>query len=281
MRAVIEQLLTPAEASFHYLVRTDSSFGFQWHFHPEFELTLIVSSEGRRFVGDHIADYRSGDLVLLGPNLPHTWRSEGGGRKHRAIVIQFRRDFLGSVFFDRPELAGVVKLFGESSRGIVFAGPARAEAAERMQRMNDLVGMPRLLELLAILNLLAESKDASTLASAGFAPMLDERNHRRIDKVCAYIMKNEQSRISQSQAAAIAHLSPAPFSRFFRRATGKSFVQYVNELRIGRACRLLIETDKPITAIAHDAGFENLSNFNRQFEKLKGMPPREFRKGHL
>jgi AraC-like DNA-binding protein len=281
MQAVFESIVAQSHCSFIYRTFKIRGFPFRWHFHPEYELTLIVSGEGRRFVGDHIGDFAAGDLVLLGRNLPHTWHSRAAEfssppRSH-AVVIQFDEDFLGAGFFSRPELTRVRRLLKRSSVGLRFGRRSQAAIAQRMIAMRELDPLPRLVELIGLLDLLARARDGAELSTAGFAPSLRVEDRQRIDRVYRFVNENFAGQLSLDEAARLVHMSPSTFSRFFFRTSGKHFTAYVNELRIGSACRLLIETDQGISQIALEVGFGNLSNFNRRFLELKKMRPRDYR----
>lgn len=278
MKARIERVSPGAEASFICRRRTDPRFGFYWHVHPEVELTLIVDSRGRRFVGDSIEPYEEGDLVLLGSNLPHTWDSDPRRRgPHEAVFCQFSESFLGADFLRSPEMAPARRLLDRASRGLRFTGRTQKAAARRMDGMDRLRGLARLAALLEILDLLARSREVRPLSSRRFAPLLRRGDAGRIDRVCRFLNERFTGRVTLAEAAAAAPLSVPAFSRFFRRKTGRTLVAYLNELRTGLACRELIETDRSISDIAFDSGFNNLSNFNRRFLELKGMSPRAFR----
>lgn len=283
MQAVFEKISASGQ-SFVVRERVDAAFGFRWHFHPEYELTYIAQSSGQRFAGDSIERYRDGDLVLLGPNLPHTWMSDdatnGTSRtnKHRAIYAQFPGDFAGADFFDKPELAGIARLLERAAQGLRFRGKTQQRAARLMPELLAASGLSRLLKLLEILDLLARSKSARALSSKTFAPSLKRHDERRIDAVCRYINEHFAQPIGQPDAARRTHLSVSAFSRFFKKSLGRTFSEYVNELRVGQACRLLIESDKSVAEIAFGSGFENLSNFNRRFRALKKISPREYRR---
>lgn len=279
MKARIERVSPGAEASFICRRRTDPRFGFFWHVHPEVELTLIVRSRGRRFVGDSIEPYEDGDLVLLGSNLPHTWDSDPRRRgPHEAVFCQFSESFLGSDFLRSPEMAPTRRLFDRAGRGLRFTGRTQRAVSRRMEGMDRLPGLARLAALLEVLDLLARSRDVRPLSSRGFVPALRQGDAGRIDRVCRILNERCTGRITLAEAAAAAHLSVPAFSRFFRRRTGRTLVAYLNELRTGLACRELVESDRSISDIAFDSGFNNLSNFNRRFLELKGMSPRSFRR---
>lgn len=223
MRTIVEKIVLPGESSYIFEVRNDPCFRFDWHFHPEYELTLILDSRGRRFVGDSIDDYREGDLVLIGPNLPHTWcsttdhRHRGG---HKAIVLQFADCFLGESFFARPELRDVGLLLKRSAVGLDFdCCPAKDFAVRQIDNMQKVGGIDRLLVLLAVLAELARCHDARPLASLEFVPVLEVANHRRIDRVCTYINNNFSGKISQRHGTPRSHepLSVQPLLQANRR----------------------------------------------------------------
>jgi len=279
MKANVERVSTGGGASFICRRRTDPRFGFYWHVHPEIELTHIVRSHGRRFVGDSIEPYEDGDLVLVGANLPHTWDSDPRRRgPHDAVFCQFSPSFLGSDFLRAPEMAAVRRLLDRAARGLRFTGRTQKAVSRRMDGMERLQGLGRLAALLEVLHVLAGSRDVRPLSSRPFATFSRREDADRIDRVCKFLNERCTGRISLAEAAAAAHLSIPAFSRFFRRRTGRTLVAYLNELRTGLACRELIESDHPISDIAFDSGFNNLSNFNRKFLELKRMSPREFRR---
>jgi AraC-like DNA-binding protein len=279
MKAKVERVSADGAASFICRRRTDPRFGFYWHVHPEIELTLIVRSRGRRFVGDSIEPYEDGDLVLLGPNLPHTWDSDPRRKgPHDAVFCQFSESFLGPEFLRAPEMAGARRLLARSAQGLRFTGRTQKAVVRRMDGMERLQGLSRLAALLDVLHLLAASREVRPLSSRKFATSARQGDVDRIDRVCRLLNDRCTGKISLAEAAAAAHLSIPAFSRFFRRRTGRTLVAYLNELRTGLACRELIETDRSISDIAFDSGFNNLSNFNRKFLELKRMSPREFRR---
>lgn len=279
MRASLEAIHTGPDASFACFQRVDDSFEFEWHFHPEFELTLITSGRGRRFVGDHIEDYHSGDLVLLGSNIPHTWQSSSNNRStaHEAVVVQFRHDFLGGAFFEQPETRRVARLLVRASRGLHFAGPTARSATKILAELPNRQGLERLLCLLKALDLLAGAKGVRTLAGASYSSSLALADGHRIDRILKYLSEYLDQTVTQREAAKRVHMSPSSFGRFFKRVTGRTFVDYLNELRISEACRLLCETDLRISEIAPKVGFPSLSYFNRRFQRIKGMSARRFR----
>lgn len=294
MLAHYEKISQGREDGSFFCRRFDSpSFTAPWHFHPEYELTLIVESRGQRFVGDSIAPFAAGDLVLLGPKLPHCWLNlplSGQGspttpaQRARSIVVQFADDLLGG-WLDYPEMERISRLLRERApRGVHFAGTGALRAADRLRALPDLCGLDRLIALLALLDQLAcvPSRAVTLLASEGFSPTLNLEQAGRLERVCRFVHQGFQHPLRQTEAAALACLSPEAFSRFFRQKTGRTFVDYLNDVRIGEACRLLIEKDAlGVTEICYACGFGNVSNFNRHFRLRHGTGPREYRRRYL
>lgn len=278
MQAIFEKIITPGHSSFGCRLHEGRAFAFPWHFHPELELTLILESRGRRFVGDHIADFEEGDLVFLGPNLPHFWYNSPKPRQRaRSIVVQFRRDFPGAEFFKMPEARPLARLFDKACNGLQVTGKSRDQIAAEMSALVSLTGMAKLLKLLEILHRVASANRLRALSSPAFAPNLNRFDEARIGKVCQFINEHFARAIRQTDAARLAHMTPPAFSRFFKMKTGRTYSAFVNEVRIGHSCKLLIGSSLNCTEICFASGFENISNFNRRFRELKKTSPREFR----
>lgn len=252
-------------------------FEFKWHYHPEYELTLITKGSGKRLVGDSYENFSEGDLVLLGSGLPHTWASERVEKgKVSAVVIQFSEIFIKS-FVQHPEFADVAKLLAGASTGLHFTKENSREMIRKIEKLPSKESVARITGLLSILQLLAQ-QDSKPLASAFFTSAKGKENEERINKVCRYIQEHSGESISVEKAATLVHLSSSAFCKFFKRVTGKTFSDYVNDIRIGNACHLLTESDKTINAIAFESGFESLTYFNRTFLKKKKSTPGMFRK---
>lgn len=249
-------------------------FEFKWHYHPEYELTLITNGEGKRLVGDSYENFTTGDLVLLGSDLPHTWSSgKVKNKKVSAVVIQFSGDFIHR-FLTLNEFDKISTLLTTADRGLFF--PDSGKLKESLEMLTTLSGVEKILALLEVLQRLT-SVPCKKLSSAYFNAVKGEETENRINKVCQYIQKNSAKDITLEQVAGLIHLSRSAFSKFFKRATGKTFSDYVNDIRIGNACYLLTESDKAINEIAFETGFESLTYFNRVFLKKKGVTPRNFR----
>ena len=280
MQPQLEKIRKPHNASFRAFVRQERQFPFAWHYHPEFELTLITSGRGRRFVGDHIANFREGDLVLLGPLLPHTWRSgpsSPGSKQRRAIVVQFLDTFLGTAIGECKELRLVRQLLTRSGHGLQILGRHRTVVAKQLESLVKLRSAQKLSAMLNILDELSVAKQTRSLASKAYAIPRQRSTSPKISQILETIHRDFQRPLRQNDLAQAADLSRAAFNRNFRQATGTTLVDYVNDLRIGHACRMLAESAKPITEICFESGFTNLSNFNRCFLRRRGMPPSKFR----
>lgn len=283
MRASYEKVTYGERQSF-FCRRFDlPAFDSPWHFHPEVELTYIVSSTGTRFVGDSVEPYEAGDLVLLGSNLPHHWcTQERNGLRHelaRSVVILFREDFLGLDFLHAPELHAIPALLHRASRGLRLEGAIHAHVEAGMQEIAEL---PPALRLVALLELLvaisrAPETELRPLTTVGYRPNLSIHDCERLDRVHQYVLQHLEEELQLATAAELIHMSPSAFCRYFKRHTGKTFVQFVNELRVGRACRELMESDRQVGDIAHGCGFNSISNFNRRFRQVTGRSPSQYR----
>jgi AraC-like DNA-binding protein len=279
MKAILEKVSRDARHSFAFLDFKVARFQCPFHYHPECELTLIAGSTGQRYVGDHIGRFAEGDLVLMGPNLPHMYINDQKfqGRAH-SRVLQFLPDCLGADFLQCGEAKSIRALLERSRVGLLFQGKTRDKVADALAELQALDGVQRLISFLHILGLLARAKEFRPLASPAYSPSLALYQGERINRACELISKKFRDNVTQGEAARAAHMSRPSFSRFFRRATNKTFRAFLNEVRIGHASRALLETDQTVAEICYDSGFANLSNFNRQFLRLRRVAPREYRR---
>jgi AraC-like DNA-binding protein len=283
MRASFEKVVVPGDASWTLFHRQLDSFPFIWHYHPEFELTLTLNSRGQRFIGDHIASYEDGDLVLVGPDLPHTWCSRErlrADRPHEALVAWFSQAWADRLTEAWPELGELRRLLTESARGVAFSAEPAAAARRRLADLPALDPAQRLARLIEVLVLLAGDRGRRLLSSPAMATPADSSrgpDRERIDRVLSHLNRHYREPVDIAALAAIAHLSPSAFHRFFKRHTRMTVGDYVTQLRIGQACALLINTGRPVAIVADEVGYPNIANFNRQFRRLKRMTPRAFR----
>jgi AraC-like DNA-binding protein len=281
MRAKFEKILVDPDRSFHVAEQKLPRFDAPWHFHPEVELTGILESRGRRFVGDSIARFREGELVLLGPDLPHFWQNEDSSKRGtcaRSVVVQFGTGFLGGEVWTRPEFANIRRLLEKSARGVEFSEKVSREAMPDLRGLTGLTGMRALTRLLDLLDRLAADPKPRLLASLSYAPILDRRKEGRLARVYDYAAQNFRRQVSLPVLAKVAAMSPAAFSRYFKRSTGRAPSDFLNDLRTEHASRLLRETHRTVADISADSGFSTLTNFNRRFRERMGTTPRDYRK---
>ena len=286
MRPLFEKVTVPEGASWSLLDRRlDDGIPFQWHYHPEFELTLTLNSRGQRYIGDSIASYDDGDLVLLGPNLPHTWNSAekiDARRPHHALVMWFTETWAESITTSLAELRNVAPLLARAGRGVVFSRAAAEKARPIIEAIPERAPADRLLRLMEVLELLAADADAAPIAgTAADRRKVASPDQGRIERVLDHIHAHYREKVSIDDLADVAALSVSGFHRLFRRHTRLTVSDYVAELRIGQACALLVNSDRPIAHVADEVGYPSLANFNRQFRAQKGKTPREFRRSFV
>jgi AraC-like DNA-binding protein/quercetin dioxygenase-like cupin family protein len=282
--ARFEDVQPALNSSFSVFTYDRPGFERGWHYHPEAELTLILESSGHRFVGDHVGNFEPGDLVLLGPNLPHFWSNESPSlsqeTRARSIYVHFHTTWFEETTELQYELQEIRRLLARASRGLHFTGPESQFAARSIPRLLELSGLRRLTRWLELLQELAESGGGEPLSSAGFAPVLDDITCDRMHRIHQYIYHHFQSGIAHQELARIVGLSPAALSKFFRRTTGRTLTEFINEVRVGEAARQLIDSTENISAIAYAAGFDSLAHFNSTFRRLKQVNPSRFRELH-
>ncbi len=250
---------------------------FFWHYHPEYELTLIVHGKGTRMVGDHHENFESGDLVFIGPDLPHTWMSDRHMEGNcKVVVIQFTKELIQR-FIGLEEDAKINGFLSDSKRGLTINSNNNDNVKNLIKALPSKTGIDKISVFLQILHLLS-TLESRTLASSFYQPLKGAENEKRINTVCQYIQKHSTEPLTIQKAASIIHLTPSAFCKFFKRITGKTFSDYVNDIRIANVCRDLIATDKQVSTIAFENGFDTLTYFNRIFLKKKGIKPSNYRK---
>lgn len=265
----------------HYLEHGWPTPLCRWHTHEEYELHLVVKTSGKVFVGDYVGQFSPGSLFLTGPNLPHNWVTEESSSNLvplRDMLIQFNHETLKKALTAFPEFVELDHLLESSRSGIEFKNYDPKLAKKHLKLIRDSQGMKRLLYFLNFLHELNEWSEKVTLSLTKLNPSLSSSSQHRINEVVNYVIDNYKNNISLVEAAKIANMSESAFSRYFMKTTGNRFSEFVSRIRLGRACVMLYETDKNISTIAFASGYNNLANFNRQFVKLKGMTPREYRK---
>ncbi len=274
------------DSSFLYKKMECDYFNDPWHFHKEYELVMINKSRGIRFIGDNVAPFREGNLALIGSNIPHFLRnSEEFYTKKKTLAasstyIHFTKDFLGSHFFDIPEMKFVNRLLDRSALALEIYGKTKKFVIKKLQDMYHQDPERKLLSLLEILIKLSESRELNPILSTGYSAN-NSGETERINQVFEYIINNYTEEIYVQEIASKLNMSVASFSRYFKHHTRKTFSDYVTEIRIGHACRLLMENTQSISEISYQSGFDNLSNFYRHFKKTIGIIPKEYRSRFL
>lgn len=256
----------------------------RWHSHPEIEVHLIRAGTGLGFVGDHIGRFEAGHLVLVGSDVPHNWISElreGQQLPGRDVVLQIHPERMQALAHVAPEAHDVVALFGEAARGIEFFGSSASVAAMHLEAIGVSGGSTRLRHLFALFETLsaAPPEERRYLSSGATLPDVDTSAHLKVDAVIRFVTEHLDGEVRLGDAAAHVGMSPSALSRFFRRTAGRGFAETVRRLRVIRACALLEETTLPIADICYSSGFQNLSNFNRQFRAETGTTPGAYRRG--
>jgi AraC-like DNA-binding protein len=256
-------------------------FTYPWHFHSEFELVYVLKSSGKRFVADSVEPFAEGDITLLGSNLPHFWKSEthsseSEGMRVNAIVVQFHKDFFRDEINSYPEFHRISELLKRAARGIYFAPQAAEKIGRMMKRLLNLNGLERMLYFIKLMDTIARTENYRILASKAYQLEEQKELNNRLDKIMHFINTNYQRKISQEEVATKIGMTTAAFCRYFKEKTGKGFIFFVNEMRIGYACKLLIENHLSISQICFECGFNNISNFNRMFKRQTGFTPGEY-----
>ena len=264
---------------FTILSRVKGEFSFPLHYHDEFELNFIRNGAGaKRIVGDHIEVIREWDLVLIGPNLNHSWLNhECKSEEIREITIQWHKDLFDDKFLCRNQLNFMRAMFERASLGISFSEDTIQTLAPRLIALSEKNGFDSVLELMSILNDLSVSRQMRTLSNSTFSNEQFSYNSRRIDKAFQYMNNNFDRGVTLNEVAKLVNMTEVSFSRFIKKRTGNTFIDTLNEIRLGHASKKLIDTTHSISEISYICGFNNISNFNRVFKKKKGCTPKEFR----
>ncbi|WP_026810488.1 AraC family transcriptional regulator [Arenibacter latericius] len=259
-------------------------FNPNWHFHPEFQISIIAEGRGTRFVGDHVQSFEKGDLVITGPNLPHLWRSDDVYFEKdstlitRGLVIYFDNELLSKSLLEKEEFYNINKMVENSVRGMEFYGETRQKVNQLMPEIAEKKGFDRIMKLLEIIDILANSEEYNLLASPGYVNVFKGDDAEKMQIVYDYVMDNFKTKISLDEIASLLNMTPTSFCRYFKPRANKTFTRFVNEIRIGHARKLLLEDNFNISQISYECGFNALSNFNRQFKSIVKMSPHEFRK---
>jgi AraC-like DNA-binding protein len=283
MKPILSKITSPTENLISVIERCDPYFTNVFHFHEECELVYVTESHGKRIIGNDIQHFDKGDLVFLGANLPHVWYNDkeyfgpDSSLKARSIVVYFPQDVFGDKFFSLEETRQLSDFFERAKRGIKVFGSTQKHIAREMKLLLHKKGIDRIIGLLHILQIFSETTEFNYLANTGYTHTYNHKDNHKIDAVFRFVLSNYHRNISLNEVAELTHFTPQSFCRFFKNRTRKSFIQFVNEVRIGQACRKLAEEEWTVAEIAYSCGFSNLSNFNRFFKDAIGKTPRVYR----
>ncbi|MEH6513402.1 AraC family transcriptional regulator [Maribacter arcticus] len=279
----IERTLNPDEL-FLFKDLISPHFNPNWHFHPELQISFIVRGKGTRFIADHVETFEEEDLVLTGSNVPHLWRNDeayfnqNSNLSARGLVIYFNRELLHTDLLQKNEFYHINKLIKNSARGIEFYGETKKEIKGLLLKMGKVKGFKGFLILLEIIDVLANSKNYSLLASPAYTNVLKANDTNKMSLVYEYVMTNFKSKIALEDISNMLNMTTTSFCKYFKPRANKTFTRFVNEIRIGHARKLLLQDNLNISEIGYECGFSTLSNFNKQFKSIANMPPHEYRK---
>jgi AraC-like DNA-binding protein/quercetin dioxygenase-like cupin family protein len=251
--------------------------GREWHFHPEYEIVYLSNGSGKRHIGTHISYFQRGDLIFIGPDLPHFGFTKERKKGHFKIVAQMKEDFLGEKFLLNPEMSEIRKLFERSHAGISFHGKTKKVVGQKLDKLYDTDPFGKMIGLLEVLHTLAISEEYENLNARGFTLKIMAEDEHRIQHVYEYVQANFKDDIKLEGIAKEVSMTVPAFCRYFKRLTNQTFIQFVNEFRVAVACKMLLEEDMLIANVAHESGFNNLSHFNKQFIRITGQNPLKYR----
>lgn len=279
MRLLVEKLPLSENTSFVARTHRTPHFEISWHQHVEYELILFTEGGGMSFVGNHVGEFEVGDIYFLGANLPHTFQ-KSGDLLTSAVVVQFREDFWGQAFLQLPECKSIKKLLQAAAQGFKVMGSLRQQLQPLIRQVEHAQGFERILLLSQCLHLLSGSTEYTALSTQELRP-LQLRDQERIDRIFQYTMEHYREPVSLQQIALVAGMSIPAFCAYFKKRTKKTYIDFVNEMRIGYACTLLADTEQSILQICFDSGFNSIAHFNKQFLKIKGITPSKFRRAFV
>jgi AraC-like DNA-binding protein len=281
MKPILFRNLIAENESFHIQEDVLTHFYDFLHYHPEIQLTIILKSKGTVIVGDKICPFEAGDLFLLGPGLPHVFLDKADAQNSdgvHAISIYFKLNSFGDEFFNLPENHLIKELLQKSSRGIKFNGTLKQQMPDKIEQLKVKKGTELLIEFFDILNSLSKAEEIELVSSVSFMKTKDESESKRIESIFRYVMDNFSREITLEEISAVSAMNVTSFCRFFKQRTRKTFTMFVNEVRIGHACKELLYNNYNINEVAYRCGFNNISNFNRQFKGITGLTPSEYAK---
>lgn len=283
MKPFYQKLVPQPENSVIFIDEEIPHFTVPWHFHPEIEILLVEKSIGTVYMGDGINRFTEGEISIVGENIPHWWKSDPlylentNSLNTKALVIQFNKEIFESNFINLPEMTAIKSLIDRSQRGIQFLGATREQLGKRVKKIFRLKGINRITELILLLNQMATTTEYRYHSSVGYSQMVNSYDFYRFNKVQEYIIRNFNQTVKLEDAAKAVSMSPTAFCRYFKKHTGKTFVEFLTEFKIGQACKFLSEEKMTVSRASIESGFNNLSHFNEQFKKIVHLTPTEYK----
>jgi AraC-like DNA-binding protein/quercetin dioxygenase-like cupin family protein len=277
MKTLIEKLPLSENTSFIARTFTTPNFEVPWHQHVEYELILFLEGDGLSFIGNYAGEFKTGDAFFIGKNVPHTFQKRTKEMITSAVVVQFREDFWGGDLMNLPEAREIQELFHTSLQGMQIYGDSLVLLRQLIKELEQVKGFQRIIRLMECLQIINEKKEY-LLLSTQEVKLTNAKDKERIDKVFRYTIDSYRQRIALSDVADVAGMSTQAFCSYFKKSTKKTYIDFLNEIRIGFACKLLIETDLNIINICYECGYNTLANFNKQFLKLKQTTPSKYRR---
>jgi AraC-like DNA-binding protein len=284
MKPLLEKSIESLNQSFLVKKLQEPFFDPNWHFHPHYQLFTVIKGTGTRFIGDDIRHFEEGDTVFLGPNMPHLWRSDRNYFEKESqlqtegIVVYFKEDFLGNDFFEKPEMFDIKSFLKNSERGLDLTGTLGTEMVRDLNELLGLTGFEGISKLLNILHKLSVTNDYQYISSSNYTNTHKISETERMRIVHEYVLKHFKENINLSTVASLSNMTEAAFCRYFKSRTNKTFSDFVKEIRIGNACKMLQNEQKSISQICYESGYNTVSNFNNQFKSLKGVSPLQYQK---
>ncbi len=282
MKLVLKRSADLKNERLHILCKEIPCLDSTWHYHPEYELLYISKSTGIRFVGDSVSHFSPGDLVLVGSNLPHLWRNDASyyaadsPNNVKTVVIKFRKDFLGEETFSYPEFSAINQMLKASKNGLYFDKKVSKKLHNDLIQIVDLHPAEQSIKLLSLLHQLSQSGSNAVLSSTDMRQYSTEPS-QRLDAVLKYISDHYDSSIYLQDVADIACMTTNSFCRFFKKMTNKSFTQFLNEVRVRNATRLLLEDHLSVSQVCYMVGYNSVTNFHKQFKQIMGSTPNHYR----
>lgn len=282
MKLLAEKFADVPDTSFSIKVQYLPYYDPFLHFHSDYELVAILNAKGTRFIGDHVSEFDGPEVVLVAPDLPHCWHIANtiNGNKPKALVIHFSQRFMGEEFFKTPELSCFYTILRQATRGVLIRDKAVDKMVEKMNKLLEAEGIKRLLVLLEIFESISSNRNRELLASLAYTAQTKRDDYRRINIIYDFVNQNFSKQVDLKKVADLVHLSPAAFCRYFKKTTQRTFFDYLKEIKVGHASKLLRESNLSIAEICYASGYNNVANFNRQFKQLKSLTPSSYRKAY-